>query len=167
MVRTWKAGLVLGIAVIAYGLMPVHSYSGSSSETNFDSVQFSGEDLKLSQVDGSCAFTSGNQAKAIKLDVGIPCYFQRQDGELLVANFPRFSVEKIIAVIGTPIEPALRSRLGIDADVVCAQKAQGIVVDGQTFTIVSHVADGGTWCRDKGVDWKRLYEFAEEYKKSR
>lgn len=166
MVRTWKAGLVLGIAVIVYGIMPEHSYSGAGSVTNFDSVQFSDKDLRLSQIDGSCAFDSGNQQKAIKLDVGIPCYFQRQDGELLVANFPRFSVEKIIAVIGTPIEPALRSHLGIDADVVCAQKAQGIVVDGHKFTIVSHVADGGTWCRDKGVDWKRLYEFAEEYKNS-
>ena len=120
--------------------------------------------LVLAEADGECVLKVLPDNYLLALDVGLPCYFQRMDGTLLIESFPEFSVDRIFAVIGTSLSEEVRNSFGLDPSIVCAEKAQGIVIDQGKFTAVDRIAGGGVWCRDKGVDRKRYWEFAETFR---
>lgn len=167
MVRKGKAGLVLGASLIGlFSLVWVaQSFSPLFGDDHrFDSVEIAGKRLSLSARNGACVLRVAPDAPNIELNVGVPCYFQRKDGDLFVESFPNFSIDRIFAVIGTLIDEETRETFGIELDTVCAVKAQALVIENDEIFRVDHVAGGGIWCRDKGVDRKRLWEFAEYFR---
>ena len=131
-----------------------------------DEVTIADQRLLLTEADGKCVLKVLPDGYLLTLDVGLPCYFQRMDGTLLIEKFPELSVERIFAVIGTSLDEETRNSFGLDPSIVCAGKARGIVIDQGKFVVVDRIADGGIWCRDKGVDRKRYWEFAETFREN-
>ena len=170
MVRTRKTSLVLAAALIGAFLLCCAGRVESDtpgSGARFDAATVADLSLELQEAGGKCVLTAKPGDSRTELRVGLPCYFQRMDGQVMVESFPEFSVDKVFAVIGTSIDAETRSSFGLDADTVCASRAQGIVIDGGKVMAVDHVAGGGVWCRDKGIDRKRFYEFAEAHRAGR
>lgn len=83
----------------------------------------------MTEADGECVLQVLPDNYLLELDVGLPCYFQRMEGMFLIESFPRVSVDRIFAVIGTSLNEEMRNSFGLDPGIVCAGKAQGIVID--------------------------------------
>ncbi len=167
MVRTGKRGLVLGASII--GSFCLLWFTGSlyplwSADSPLDEVMIADQRLLLAEAGDKCVLKVLPDNYLLELDVGLPCYFQRMEGMLLIESFPEFSVDRIFAVIGTSLNEETRNSFGLDPSIVCAEKAQGIIIDRGQLVAVDQVADGGVWCRDEGVDRKRYWEFAESFR---
>ena len=132
-----------------------------------DEATVAGLSLIVSEAAGKCNLAIGPGDGTTELDVGLPCCFQCLDGDVLVRTFPAFSIKTVFAVIGTPIDEETRKSYWLDAGTVCAAKAQGIVVDRGKIEVAGPPVEGGVWCRDKGVDRRGFYGFAETYRRKR
>ncbi len=117
---------------------------------------------------GEQAFLIVN-SKSIKIEGNLkltpPCYFLRGNGKIQSFAYTDVKADKVLIIIGNIAGNDDKKQYGVDNNLICGKKIQGLVLKGNKAVLTEKTIDGALSCKDNGLDEKDFWFFAHPQKK--
>ena len=139
----------------------------SAAEVVTDEATLMSHKLRITSDNGVC-FLYINETSKQPLVPKPPCYFtRRNDKHPQYHSYSDVKVDAVLIVVGTSIGNEKRKMWDLSNDLVCGEEIHGILIKKSVVYLSKNVQRSGVVCKDKGLDEKDFWYFANEdqYKK--
>lgn len=96
-----------------------------------------------------------------QLKIAPPCYFIRSDKRIQAFSYKEKKT-KVVMITGHLMEDEEKAYLGASQEMVCGQKAQGVLFRNDSVLLSKKVLTDGMFCKDYGLDEKDFWTLAHE-----
>lgn len=157
--------MVLGTKINYGGVVALFLFCVSCNATNnvSDSVEYNQHSFVLTTSGGQCKLqhTIDKSVYNIPLELSAPCHFVRK-GDKKLRHFPYkdVDIEATLVIVGNPITPEVRKEWGLEKNVICGEKAQGLLINKDGVRLSKKALDGGVMCPYVGLDEKDFWYLA-------
>lgn len=159
--------MVLGAKLNHYGVLALFFFCISCNATSniTDTAIFNQHSFALSTLNNQCILehtnTNNETVKKIPLALTPPCHFTRKsDNTALYYPYDDVEISATLIIVGNPISPEIRKEWGLDNNVICGEKAQGLLIYKNEMRLSKKTLDGGVMCPYKGLDEKDFWYLA-------
>ncbi|MCW8936025.1 MAG: hypothetical protein OQK98_15025 [Gammaproteobacteria bacterium] len=163
MVLGTKLKLFTIVSLLLFGV----SCNATSNRTDvlIDKATLNKHDFALYDASGKCIleYSVNNEVVKTSLPLIAPCHFARNTSSgILHYAYKDRGIKATLAVIGNPVSNEARKQWNLDSNIICGEKAVGVLITNDTIRLSKTLLEGGVMCASKGLDEKDFWSLAHD-----